>query len=265
MKKTYDLVFGLGTACSCTQTIRAAGLQFESFPYDWVAHEPAERDLGLRIEAIENEFRHWFDKEDLCFFGSFDFGWHARDMYHNRRNGGLFHHDFNVGEDLDSAYPAVWAKYRRRIDGLFRRIRASRRVLVVRLDFVGQKVPTSVESCVQARQRLMAKFPGVTFDWLLMAHDAAFTMDNPKDELVSEGVRRVAFDCHSDNPGDPSYQPDLAKTSAVLSRYASAVDYRTPAEKRHFRELKRREHWAKYGATTFWGYLWAKLTGKKSK
>lgn len=255
----------MGSACSCSQTIRAAGLQFESFPYDWAAHMPIEKDLDLRLESIENDFSHWFDKEDLYFVGNYDYGWHARAKYHNRRTGGIFHHDFNVGEDFDAAYPAVLAKYRRRIDGLYRRIRASRRVLAFRLDFVGQEVPTSVEDCIRARQRLMAKFPGVLFDWILMAHDASFTMDNPKDELVSEGVRYVAFDCHCDDPRAPSYQPDFVKTAAVLSRYASAVDYRTFAEKRKFWAARRRAHWAKHGAKTFWGYLWAKLAGRKAK
>lgn len=266
MKKTrYDLVFGMGSACSCSQTIRAAGLQFESFPYDWAAHMPLEKDLEGRLEAIEGDFAHWFDKEDLYFTGNYDYGWHARAKYQNRRTGGLFHHDFNVGEDFDAAYPAVLAKYRRRIDSLYRRIRASHRVLAFRLDFVGQKVPTSVEDCIRARQRLMAKFPGVTFDWILMAHDTSFTMDNPKDELVSEGVRYVAFDCHCDDPRAPSYQPDFVKTAAVLSRYASAVDYRTFAEKRKFWMARQRAHWAKHGATTFWGYLRTKLTGGKPK
>lgn len=266
MKKTrYDLVFGLGSACSCSQTIRAAGLQFESFPYDWAGPASPEGDLDIRLESIENEFSHWFDKEDLYFTGNYDYGWHARAKYQNRRTGGVFQHDFNVGEDFDAAYPAVLAKYRRRIDSFYRRIRASRRVLVVRLDFIGQKPPTPVEDCIRARQRLMAKFPGVAFDWILMAQDTSFTMDSPKDELVSEGVRRVAFDYHSDDPRAPSYQPDFAKTAAVLSRYASAVDYRTFAEKRKFWIARQRAHWAKHGATTFWGYLRAKLTGKGMK
>ena len=34
--KTYDFIFGLGNACSCTQTLREADLQVLSFPFDWV-------------------------------------------------------------------------------------------------------------------------------------------------------------------------------------------------------------------------------------
>ena len=33
----YDFVFSLGQACTCSMTLRHAGLQFASFPLDWVS------------------------------------------------------------------------------------------------------------------------------------------------------------------------------------------------------------------------------------
>jgi len=259
MKRTrYDLVFGVGNACSATQTLREANLQFESFPFDWVAYK-SERDLDERIEMLRTDFAHWFDKTDLAFAGNFDFGWHARAIYHNRRTGVVFNHDFNRGEDFDAAYDGVAKKYRRRAERLFARIRASKRVLVFRLDRPDQKVPTSAESCLRLKRMLEAKFPVVAFDILLMTHDPTVLPGCPREVRLSDGVLKISFDCHCDDPRAPVYQPDFFKTAKVLSRYAVAVDYRTPAERRRFRELRRREHWAKFGATTFWGYLWAKL------
>jgi len=265
MKKTrYDLVFGVGNACSATQTLRQAGLQFESFPFDWVAYND-EDDLDARTETLRTDFAHWFDREDLAFAGHYDFGWHARAIYHNRRTGVVFNHDFNKGDDFEAAHPAVAAKYARRAERLFARIRASKRVLAFRLDRPDQKVATPPEACVRLKKTLEAKFPGVCVDVLLMAHDLAVSPEAPCEEHLADGVLKVTFDCHSDDPRAPVYQPDVGKTARVLSRHVAAVDYRTRAEKRRFKALHRREHWAKFGATTFWGYLWAKLAKRSGR
>ena len=264
MKETYDLVFGVGNACSATQTLREAGLQFESFPFDWVAYT-AEDDLDARTETLRTDFAHWFDKEDLELSGRFDFGWHARDIYRNRRTGVVFNHDFNRGEEFEAAYGGVAAKYARRAERLFGRIRAAKRVLAFRLDRPDQKVATPAESCVRLKGMLEKRFPGVSVDVLLMAHDPAVPFESPRESRLADGVLKVSFDCHCDDPRTPAYQPDFMKTAAVLSRYAAAVDYRTSAEKRRFRDARRRAHWARFGAKTLWGYLWAKLTGRKAK
>jgi len=264
MKTRYDLIFGVGNACSATQTLRAGGFQFESFPFDWVAYK-SEEDLDERTATLRDNFAHWFDKADLYLAGNFDFGWHARAIYHNRRTGVVFNHDFNKGEDFDSAYDGVAAKYRRRAERLFACIRASKRVLAFRLDRPDQKVATTAASCVRLKEMLETKFPGVTVDVLLMTHDPAVPVESPREERLADGVLKVAFDCHCDDPRAPVYQPDFVNTAKVLSRYAVAVDYRTRAEKRRFKVLHRREHWAKFGATTFWGYLWAKLTKGRGK
>ena len=35
-REHFDLIIGLGPACSCTMSLRRAGLQHLSFPYDWI-------------------------------------------------------------------------------------------------------------------------------------------------------------------------------------------------------------------------------------
>ena len=37
MTGKYDLILPIGEACSCSQSLRTAGLQFASFPWDWIA------------------------------------------------------------------------------------------------------------------------------------------------------------------------------------------------------------------------------------
>ena len=63
--KTYDFVFGLGRACACTQTLRKAGLQHLSLPWDWIAvdYNPTEPDLLERVNIIRTDFKDWFNQE----------------------------------------------------------------------------------------------------------------------------------------------------------------------------------------------------------
>ena len=59
--KAYDLIFGLGAGCSVSQSLRDAGLQFASYPLDWIAAP----GIMQGVEAIERGFEGWFEREDL--------------------------------------------------------------------------------------------------------------------------------------------------------------------------------------------------------
>ena len=67
--KNYDFVFGLGRACACTQSLRSAGLQLLSLPWDWITYQltPQGPDLLLRVDLIASGFAGWFEEEDLKF------------------------------------------------------------------------------------------------------------------------------------------------------------------------------------------------------
>ena len=59
--KSYDLAFSLGFSCGTTQALRAAGLQFASFPLDWVGVP----SLAVSVRAVEGGFAHWLEADDL--------------------------------------------------------------------------------------------------------------------------------------------------------------------------------------------------------
>ena len=63
MKKKYDLVFGIGAACSCSQMLRKTGLQFSSYPFDWLYGT----DFSGRVDILTNDFKDFVNKEDLTF------------------------------------------------------------------------------------------------------------------------------------------------------------------------------------------------------
>ena len=81
MTGTYDLIFSIGEACSCSQCLREAGLQFASFPWDWIAFP----DLPGRAELMGNGYRDWLEREDLEFVGPG--AGSGKALYRNRRNG----------------------------------------------------------------------------------------------------------------------------------------------------------------------------------
>lgn len=257
MKTTYDLVFGVGNACSCSQAIRAAGLQFASFPFDWNVCL-LEDDLPVRAELLCSDFAHWLDKDDLKFISQ-----NAEraevDIYENLRTRFLFLHDFEWGVPLDASYGPVKEKYRRRIQRLMTMIRAARRVLVVRLDRPDQATPTPVEACVRLRQRLAEHFAGVGFDVVLLSLERGRAFAERRVEHPAAGVIRVAFDYASAKPGAPASLTESRLTGAALAALAGVRDYRTREERREYDRKRRQARWAKYGATTFWGYQLARL------
>jgi hypothetical protein len=53
VKRHYDFIFCVGRACIATQSLRRAGLQHATFPWDWVG------DPGVyeRVEYICSDFR----------------------------------------------------------------------------------------------------------------------------------------------------------------------------------------------------------------
>ena len=64
----YDLIVPLGYACSCSQTLRRAGLQLASFPWDWVGVPPPSE----RCRLICDGFKDWMNLEDLKWAGRND-------------------------------------------------------------------------------------------------------------------------------------------------------------------------------------------------
>lgn len=249
--KTYDFIFGLGNACSCTQTLREADLQFLSFPFDWVILSETD-DLRRRVETIANGFAGWFEKGDLRKIG--DYAPSNRDIYLNEATGTVFNHEFWRNEDLDLAYPAVRAKYDRRIRRFLGLLAASKEILVVRVDRPDQVPPTSEAECREALRRLRALYPAAHFEMLHLAMSEGVPFSERRSEDLGDGLVRVAFDYRDTTPGVQPYAVRFDVASAAVKAVARVRDYRTHAEKAAFRRAKKRAHWAKYGATSALGY-----------
>lgn len=252
----YDLVFGIGQACGCSQSLRRAGLQHLSFPGDWTApiwtdkeHPDHAHDARDRADTLCDMPADFFRAED--FVRQRTISNTGKQVYVNRKTRYVFNHDFAIGEDFTSELPKVAARYRRRTEKLLSLIAASRRVLVVRIDIPGGKHPTSLDDCRYVREKLNARFAPARFDCLLMTNDASRPFAQRTFSEVEPGLFQISFDFLDRRHTLPN-QPNLALTSAALRERFAVRDYRTDAERRQFAEKekcakqkKRRLRWLK--------------------
>ena len=257
--KTYDFVFGLGRACACSQVLRKAGLQHLSLPWDWIAvdFDHTAPDLLYRTDIICNEFKDWFNLEDFTYRGP-NAG-PGKDHYHNNRSGVIFLHDFPKGVPLDKSFPAIKAKYERRVNRFLQLIAAAKApILVVCMDSPVAK-STPLEDCRKARERLAAHFPSAKFEFLKITLDPKRKFSERIEETVEDGFYHIAFDFKDHRPGRMDYDVDQGTIAALLKDRFSVRDYRTKDEVRAMRKRTRQIKMKEAGASNRMHYALIRL------
>ena len=256
--KPYDLAFSLGRACSCTESLREAHLQFLSFPWDWIdVSQCLIPDLQLRTDSIcDGTFHDWFRIDDLELYNEPE--WLSKSIYKSKSTGLNYNHDFPKGIPLRESFPDVKAKYERRFARLLDLIRRSKHILLVRIDPPSEAYHTEIEDCRAARRRFAERFPHAKFDLVLLSYDRGRAFADRLDEQPEEGLRHISFDYKDYTPGRPGYAVDLKQTAAALREIAAVRDYRTNAETKAFRVKTRKEKMRKVGAETRWQYFLAR-------
>ena len=267
MTKKYDLIFGLGAACSCSQALRAAHLQLLSFPFDWVVPRldcaSYDNDLLHRVSSICNDFPDWFRKEDFHFRkdpktnGMLD--------YFNERLGLVFLHDFPCGIPFDESFPAVQAKYRRRIDRFIHLLRHSRKVLVVRIERPDLDHTPPLAHFQSAKAELTAKFPWVDFDFLAFRPLPGIAFEDRSVERPETWLTCIAFDYRSKKPGAQPIAPNFRELTDALQALATVREYRTRDEIRRHRQSELQKKLAETGCRNQFEYRIFKLKRKLAR
>ena len=260
-KEHYDLIIGLGPACSCTMSLRRAGLQHLSFPYDWIG--PRENtneyavDVRHRAENIADEFRgRWLVAEDFTHIDPPPT--HPRDCYFNEGLQLLFIHDFEKGDDFAASFPKIQRKYRRRIDRLLELIRDSKRVLLLRVDRPDLAVRTELEDCKAAVKALSDHFTSVRFELLLLHCEHGRSYSDRIETDHGNGVRSLVFDYDDNRPDIPKFQPNIGMIAQILASRYSVRDYRTPDERAAGKRRARQKEYEKFGVHNWWQLRLAK-------
>ena len=128
--KEYDLAFSLGFSCGTSQALRAAGMQFASYPLDWLG----SRDIRRVVKVVAGNFEKWFEKEDFQLVDV----WHSTGFdtraYLNTRTGLGFSHEFSDFVPFDESFPKIRETYGRRVQRFLECADASRKMLAVFLE-----------------------------------------------------------------------------------------------------------------------------------
>lgn len=249
--REYGFCFGIGSACSCSESLRAAGMQFLSFPFDWIA---ANDGIRPRADMIAEGFRGFVELEDLEVVPSPE--WHGKEFVRNRRIGHVQNHDFPKGVPIVESYPAVKAKYDRRIARLERCIRKSGgKVLVVCIDAPNMERPTTADDCRYVLDRLSDKYPGAEFEMLLLNCEQGVRAESPREETLDGGrIMRLVFDYRDHSPGAEPYAVRLAEVASVLRARFMVRDYRTWGERRAEKGRKRASKMGRKGSVGWLRY-----------
>ena len=171
LKNEYDFVFGIGEACSCSSTLRSNGLQFESYPLDWLFGG----DFKTRTDILINEFKDFINKEDLIKVGERENPLPC-DIYKNQRNKIVFNHDFALHKDLNETYPKVKEKYDRRIKRLYNNIDKAKDILIVYIGTPSRTIKTLklIPVIKRCYSNIKAKFPNKNIKLLYIGHKRWF-------------------------------------------------------------------------------------------
>jgi len=255
MKESYDLIFSLGSTCSCSQALRHAGLQFLSLPFDWIGG-PSVLEKSRRICE---SFDGWFARDSFELVTVPRYG---RETYWRDRWGFTPIHDLNTSVPLEDQLPAVREKYARRTQRLLELIGRSRRVLAVQIDDP-LFAPTDRADAGRCQALLAAKWPDKEFHLLLLKNEEGVSPSSPKTS-VGEGWTEVSFGYL--RRGERSIDvADYRLIGDWLATQYDVADYRTSEERRQADRKRRQAEYAKMGAKSFWGYHWSKVQYKLYK
>lgn len=250
MKRKYDLVFSLGAACACTECLRGAGLQFSSFPFDWLFGSTLAKRTDILVDGCDD----WLNEEHLEKVFS-ETAVHT-DAYRNNATGITFNHDFPAGVSIAESIASVREKYDRRFARLRSLISRGGRVLAVYITPPPKGVPPSAEDAAYCRRRLSERFSNALFDILVLrsSENAEPVVEHPAD-----GVTFATFDYRSRTDTTGANPVDRDRVVAFLKSLGlSACDYRSAAERRSHRAALRAKEYRRFGAANVFDYFWMK-------
>ena len=248
MKERFDFIFGLGAGCSCSRILRERGLQFASFPLDWVGDPcmDASEDFRLTADIASGGFKEWFELENLERAPSYDSPRHIG--FYDRKVRLYFAHDFELGCDFKKEYPTAEEKYRRRIERFNSVLSGANKALAVWIADPrgkGEVVPDDIQYALAAFQRTYPKT-----DVHILAANCVPGL-KPEEMRVSRGERWeiFSFDYRVVTVGEPTWDVRTELFAPLLDRF-EAADYRTRAERRANARRERAREYEKFKASS---------------
>ena len=228
-KRIYDFVFGLGQSCACSQALRVAGLQYASFPFDWIGG-PTLREP---VRVIVSGFKGWMRRDAFMHIGD---RLHPQGrIYRNVETELIYSHEVPLGGSMDESYELMMKKYARRIRRFQRMMSGRKRILVVRLAVPGLAEELDSD-LIDARRELTAAYPEASIDILYLVNRKGVSW--ARERRAGKGVVVAELDYMEKGVSDPNpLVPDLGALESYLRTY-SCLDYRTRRERSSFKGRK---------------------------
>lgn len=214
-KKTYDLIFSIGQACSCTEALRAFGLQKFSYPFDWLYGT----DFTGRVNILTSNFEHFLDIEDLKHIGERTSPQPCY-LYENTKTNLVFNHDFPLNIPLSESYQKAKSKYERRIKRLLNLISKAKKVLIVYMELPG-KADTIEDDTIflEAHKKISQAFKTTEFDILYLADSSNLQADEIQIKEINENITKLVLDYKNKSTSAPENSADMNILEKVFSDY----------------------------------------------
>lgn len=180
MKKTYDLIIPIGSKCKCSFNLRRLHLQYESFPFDWIYI----KNPDVVEKLLQTDFKDFLLEKNLRLRSKQP----RFDEVDDLATGIYSAHDFDTGRTIHECYPAVRAKYDRRIAKLKNKIDAARRILLVHC--AEDEVWDDAE-IIRSYRAMTEAFAGKKTDLLYICLSAVKT--GYREEKPANGITKVTF------------------------------------------------------------------------
>ena len=261
-KKKYDFIFSLGAACSCSVLLREMGLQYASFPLDWVGNMHLESSKAIRkaAELVAKGFPDWMKKENLARKPSDDTPHHLG--YFDSGSGLFCVHEFMSGGDFESEYPAVAEKYIRRIKRFRHILETSKKVLAVWISDPRAKGDVTESDISEVIKTLAAAYPHIDFHLFIANFKQGVLPTSDKAGFIcKDNFVCHAFDYRAISNDSQAWAINNDLFRPLLERYKTK-DYRSHAEKRANANRKKARDYEKFKATSLLDYILTKAKFK---
>ena len=230
--KEYDLAFSLGSSCGVSQALRAAGLQFASYPLDWMG----SRDVRRVAKVVAGNFEKWFEKEDFQLVDVWHGAGFGTRAYLNTRTDLGFSHEFRDFVPFDESFPKIHETYERRVERFLKCADSVRRMLAVFMELpVVLRAP--VEALAEARRTLMERFPKAEVDLLYVGVEPGKKV--PELAEVAPGVMTADYDYRKIEGGETLHYVEWGPLAAFLKANFQVPDPRTEEEKRRYSRFEK--------------------------
>ena len=237
-KRKYDLIFGIGEACSCSSTLRRANLQIQSFPFDWIFGGT----FLERVDILVNNFENFIKYEDLEYLGDNGIPSHLCNIYKNNYNNLIFKHDFLAEDNIEKTIFDVQQKYERRAKRQLSLAEKAERILVIWIDSPGHLwKEKNNQDFINGFNKIQNKFSNAQIDMLVFAWQKNLKFQNRKKEEISNNILKYTFDYqfHHKKKIVADYVVDEKMLLKILRKYELKMSFKEKFENFKLKKLNR--------------------------